>query len=133
LQLFSFSSNSHFNGYCKFYYNHKSYDSIIITNEVMNQSLLTALLCTLVGKVNKGHIPAIAQPGGSASLPVTVNPSTQARNSSTFPSSSSAYHTNAYSNQTNIKPGFEAVVAAEAVTSSSSSGPVEPVKKVHAQ
>jgi hypothetical protein len=100
----------------------------------MIQQVLTAFHCALVGKVNKGHIPATAQPGGSAaSLPVTVNPSTQARNSSTFPSSSSAYHTNAYSNQTNIKPGFEAVVAAEAVTSSSSSGPVEPVKKVYVQ
>jgi hypothetical protein len=66
-------------------------------------------------------------------LPVAVNPSTQAINSSTFPSSSSAYHTNAYSNQTNIKPGFEVAAAAEAVTFPSSSGPSEPVKKVRVQ
>lgn len=63
------------------------------------------------------------------SLPVTANPSTQARNSSTFPSSSSAY-TNAYSNQTNIKPGFEVAAAAETVTFPSSSGSTVPAKKV---
>lgn len=105
---------------------------IDIMNSVINRLLLKLFHFALIaGKVNKGQIPIPSQPGVLASLPVALNPSIQARSSSSaFPSSSSVYNTSVYNNQMNNKAGFEAPVGAEVVPSSSSTGPVEPVKKV---